>query len=314
MVDKLLKNCYAGSRIWNGSVGASRLRIGEMSFMKRKIVLDSSSNLWQLPGVDYACVPLKIITDEQEYVDDPGTDAFAMAHSLRTYKGKSSTSCPNVGDFLAASAGGDVGLVVTITGALAGCNNAGRMAAEEYQDENPGAKVVVLDSLSTGPEMCLLAGRLAALAPTEATFEEICDAVTAYAEHTHLLFSLESLNNLARNGRVKLTAAVVARALGIRVLGQASPQGELDILCKTRGEHGVLERMILEMRDRDFANGKVQIAHCDNEKAARRLKLMIEAIWPKSAVEIVECGALCSFYAELGGLLVGYEDAAAPTI
>ena len=41
--------------------------------MKRKIVLDSSSNLWQLPGVDYACVPLKIITDEQEYVDEPGT-------------------------------------------------------------------------------------------------------------------------------------------------------------------------------------------------------------------------------------------------
>ena len=201
-----------------------------------------------------------------------------------------------------------------MTGTLSGCNNAARMAAEEYQDSIPGAKVFVLDSLSTGPEMCLLARRLAALAPTEATFEEICDAVTAYAEHTHLLFSLESLNNLARNGRVKLTAAVVARALGIRVLGQASPQGELDIICKTRGEHGVLERTILEMRDRGFANGKVQIAHCDNEKAARRLKLMIEAIWPDSEVEIVECGALCSFYAELGGLLVGYEDAAAPTV
>ena len=282
--------------------------------MKRKIVVDSSSNLSRMQGIDFACVPLKIITDEQEYVDAPETDAFAMAHALRSYKGKSSTSCPNVGDFLAAYEGADEIFVVTITGTLSGCNNAARMAAEEYQDENPGAKVFVLDSLSTGPEMCLLAGRLAALAPTEATFEEICDAVTAYAGHTHLLFSLESLNNLARNGRVKLTAAVVARALGIRVLGQASPQGELDILCKTRGEHGVLERMILEMRDRGFANGKVQIAHCDNEKAARRLKLMIEAIWPESAVEIVECGALCSFYAELGGLLVGYEDAAAPTI
>src|SRR5699024_7006409 len=178
------------------------------------------------------------------YVDEPGTDAFAMAHDLRTYKGKSSTSCPNVGDFLAAYAGADEIFVVTITGTLSGCNNAARMAAEEYQDTNPGAKVFVLDSLSTGPEMCLLARRLAALVPTEATFEEICDAVTVYAEHTHLLFSLESLNNLARNGRVKLTAAVVARALGIRVLGQASPQGELDIICKTRGEHGVLERTI----------------------------------------------------------------------
>ena len=73
--------------------------------LKRKVVVDSSSNLTALPGVDFACVPLKIITDEQEYVDGPGTDAFEMARTLRSYKGKSSTSCPNVGDFLAAYAG-----------------------------------------------------------------------------------------------------------------------------------------------------------------------------------------------------------------
>ena len=285
-----------------------------MYSMKRKIVVDSSSNLSRLPGADFACVPLKIITAEREYVDDESTDAFNMARELRTYKGKSSTSCPNVGDFLAAYSGADEVFVVTITGTLSGCCNAARMAAEEYQDARPDAKVFVLDSLSTGPEMCLLARRLADLAATDATFEEICEAAAAYAAHTHLLFSLESLNNLARNGRVKLSAAVVARALGIRVLGQASDQGELDIICKTRGEHGVLERMILEMKARGFANGRVQIAHCDNEKAARRLKLMIEAIWPDSSVEIVECGALCSFYAELGGLLVGYEDAGAPAV
>ena len=187
-----------------------------MYSMKRKIVVDSSSNLSRLPGADFACVPLKIITAEREYVDDESTDAFTMARELRTYKGKSSTSCPNVGDFLAAYAGADEIFVVTITGTLSGCCNAARMAAEEYQDARPGAKVFVLDSLSTGPEMCLLARRLADLAATDATFEEICEAAAAYAAHTHLLFSLESLNNLARNGRVKLTAAVVARALGIR--------------------------------------------------------------------------------------------------
>lgn len=285
-----------------------------MYCMKRKIVVDSSSNLCQLPGIDFACVPLKIITDEQEYVDTPDIDAFAMASAMRSYKGKSSTSCPNVGDFLAAYQGADEIFVVTITGTLSGCNNAARMAAEEYQDINPGTKVYVLDSLSTGPEMSLIAARMAALAKTDATFEEICAAVEEYSHHTHLLFSLESLNNLARNGRVKLTAAVVARALGIRVVGQASPQGDLGIICKTRGEHGALERLVLEMRDKGFAGGPVEIAHCDNEKAARRLKLMIEAIWPTSKVELVCCGALCSFYAELGGLLVGYEDAGAPAI
>ena len=282
--------------------------------MKRKIVVDSSSNLSRMQGIDFACVPLKIITDEQEYVDAPETDAFAMAHALRSYKGKSSTSCPNVGDFLTAYEGADEIFVVTITGTLSGCNNAARMAAEEYQDNHPGARVFVLDSLSTGPEMCLLARRMAALAATDAAFDEICQDAEAYSQHTHLLFSLESLNNLARNGRVKLTAAVVARALGIRVLGQASPQGELDLICKTRGEHGVLERIILEMKAKGYAGGPVQIAHCDNENAARRLKLMIEAVWQNARAEIVPCGALCSFYAELGGLLVGYEDAKAPAL
>ena len=68
------------------------------------------------------------------------------------------------------------------------------------------------------------------------------------------------------------------------------------------------------MKAKGYAGGPVQIAHCDNENAARRLKLMIEAVWQNARAEIVPCGALCSFYAELGGLLVGYEDAKAPAL
>ena len=46
-------------------------------------------------------------------------------------------------------------------------------------------------------------------------FDEICEAILAYHKHTHLVFSLESLANLARNGRVKPAVAAVARVLGI---------------------------------------------------------------------------------------------------
>ncbi len=281
--------------------------------MKRRIVVDSSSNLYRLAETDFACVPLKIITAEQEYIDTADADAFGMAHALHSYKGRSSTSCPNVGDFLEAYRGADEVFVVTLTGTLSGCCNAARMAGEEYREEVPGAKVFVLDSLSTGPEMYLLALRLAALAGTGRSFDKICEEIVEYGRHTHLLFALESLNNLARNGRVKLTAAAVARVLGIRVIGRASPEGELGILCKTRGEHGALERIILEMKDKGYAGGAVQIAHCDNEGAARRLQRMIKAIWPAAEPEILPCGSLCSYYAELGGLLVGFEDTDAPS-
>ena len=276
--------------------------------MKTRIVVDSAASLYALDGVDFACVPLKIITDHEEYHDDGTLDAVGMATTLRTYKGKTSTSCPNVGDWLAAYEGADEVYAITITGTLSGSCNAAQLAAEEYQQENPGKRVFVLDSLSTGAESRLLVERLAALIKAGKPFDTVCEEIRAYHEHTHLLFALESLANLARNGRVKPAVAAVARMLGIRVIGQASDAGDLEVLCKTRGEHGALERIVLELKDHGFTDGKVHIAHCDNPEAAKRLKLMIHAVFAGAQVDVTECGGLCSYYAEQGGLMVGYED------
>ena len=38
--------------------------------MHLKLVTDSSSDLRNLPGSDFAVTPLKIITSQKEYVDD----------------------------------------------------------------------------------------------------------------------------------------------------------------------------------------------------------------------------------------------------
>ena len=279
--------------------------------MKTRIVVDSAASLYALDGVDFACVPLKIISDDAEYLDDGRLDAVGMAQTLRTYKGKTSTSCPNVSDWLAAYEGAEEVYAITITGTLSGSYNAAQLAAEEYQQENPGRRVFVLDSLSTGPEQYLLAEHLRDQIAAGNPFDEVCEEMLRYHRHTHLLFSLESLANLARNGRVKPAVAAVARMLGIRVIGQASEAGELDVICKTRGEHGALERIVLELKEHGYNHGKVRIAHCGNAAAAERLKHMIRAVFEGAQVEVSECGGLCSYYAELGGLLVGYEDAEA---
>ena len=279
--------------------------------MNTKIVVDSSASLYTLQGVDFECVPLKIITDDAEYLDNGTMDAVGMAQTLRTYKGKTSTSCPNVSDWLAAYEGADEVYAITITGTLSGSYNAAQLAAEEYQQENPGKRVFVLDSLSTGPEQRLLAEHLRDLLAEGKEFDEVCEEMLCYHKHTHLLFSLESLANLARNGRVKPAVAAVARMLGIRVIGQASEAGELDVLCKTRGEHGALERIVLELKEHGYTNGRLHISHCGNPAAAERLKHMVKAVFDGAKVDISECGGLCSYYAELGGLLVGYEDAEA---
>ena len=275
--------------------------------MNYKIAADSSANTYEFSGIDFKSVPLKIITAKAEYVDNSELDVEKMVNEVKETKGKSGTSCPNIGDWLSAFEGGDVVFAVTITSKLSGSYSTAEQAAEIYMDAHPGAKVFVVDSLSTGPEMKLLLEHIRELMLAEKSFEEIRDSVIEYQNHTNLLFSLESLTNLARNGRVNPAVAKIAGVLGIRVFG-AAKDGVLDPLHKIRGEAKTLDMMFEEMKKRGFSGGKVRIDHCLNPEAAKSLAEKILAEFPECDLEIGTNNALCSFYAEKGGVLTGFEN------
>ena len=276
--------------------------------MSFKIVSDSASNILRLPGIDYACVPLKILTDEKEYVDNEHLDVAQMVSDLKQYKGRSSTSCPNVQDWLNAFGDAKYVVAIAITSNLSGSCNAAFQAKQQYEQEHPGAKVLVVDSLSAGPEMGLLIEKCKELILQKLPIEQISEKLEAYRQKTHLLFSLESLNNLARNGRVSPAVARIAGVLGIRAVGRASDEGTLEQLHKCRGEKKALETIFSEMKLRGFRGGKVRIAHCLNSGAANALKEAILGVFPKSDVRVDPTTGLCSFYAEQGGLMIGFES------
>ena len=92
--------------------------------MSIKIVTDSSSDILTLNGVEFASAPLKIITADKEYVDDENLNVFEMVNDLHSYKGKSSTSCPNPTDWLETFGDSEEIFCVTVTGTHSGCYNA----------------------------------------------------------------------------------------------------------------------------------------------------------------------------------------------
>ena len=51
-------------------------------------------------------------------------------------QGRTSTSCPNISDWLTAYEGADEVYVVTITGTLSGAYNAALLAGEEYEQSH----------------------------------------------------------------------------------------------------------------------------------------------------------------------------------
>ena len=276
--------------------------------MKFKIVADSAANLFSLADIPFSYAPLKIITSEKEYVDTPDLDLTGMVNDLLTVKGKTGTSCPNVHEWLEAFEGAENVFAVTITSNLSGSYAAAVQAKEDYIKDNPGAKVCILDSLSAGPEMAMLVEKLREYILAGLSFEETEEKILDYHKHTHLLFSLQSLVNLARNGRVNPAVAKVAGVLGIRVVGKASDVGTLEPLHKCRGEKRALETILSDMKSMGFCGKRARIAHCLNPESASQLTAMILAEFPGTDITILPCTALCSYYAEKGGLLIGFED------
>ncbi len=277
--------------------------------MTYRIVSDSTSNIFTLPGeIDYKTVPLKILVDGVEYTDEPGLDTEALVAKMEASQWGSSTSCPSIQEWLNAFEGADYIFAVTITSGLSGSYNSALNARDIYISEHPEAKIYVVDSLSTGGEMELIIEKIRECMEKDLPFEESVSVIQDYQKHTHLLFTLESLSNLAKNGRVSPAVAKVAGLLGIRFLGRASEEGTLQQAHICRGAKKTLTMTFSEMQKLGYQGGKVRIDHCLNQTNAEKLKNLILADYPNADVKIVPCTGLCSYYAERGGMILGFED------
>lgn len=275
--------------------------------MKRKIVADSSCDIWELNGVDFAVAPITISTDNKHYVDNQELDVHLMSEELAKYKGVSHTACPSVGSWLDCYEGFDEIFVITLTGAMSGTYNSAMTAKGIYEEENENVKVHVFDSLSTGPEMRLLIEKLKEMIEEDLPFEEIVEKGQDYLKHSRLFFALKSLHNFAMNGRVSKTVASAIGVLNISIFATASEEGTIQQISKCRGEKKVVKSMIEHLEDAGYHGGKVRISHADNLKLAHNVRDKILELYPNADIIVYPMGGLCTYYAEIGGLLVGCE-------
>ncbi len=278
-------------------------------FMQYKIVADSSSNVLTLSTVPFASVPLTIHAGERSFVDDADCDVAAMTSYMLSWKGKSSTACPSAQAWLEAFGDAENVFCVTLTSGLSGSFNAARIAAEEYMAAHPDRRVHVIDTLSAGPELRLVAEKLEEMIVVGLPFDEIVDKISQYLQHSHLVFSLQSLHNFVANGRVSPALGALAGLLGMRVVGKASDEGTLEPIVKPRGDKKALQEILRLMKELGWKGGRVRIAHNENAAMADALRDALSALCGELDVSIERCRGLCSYYAERGGLLIGFEDA-----
>jgi len=226
---------------------------------------------------------------------------------LRNHKGTSGSACPSVGEWLDAFGDADMVFGTTMSKGLSGSYNAACEAARMYMEENPGKQAYIFNTLSAGPQQAFLNEKVLELAAQGLDFEQIKEKALEYYRNTHILFCLESMMNLARNGRTSMAVAKIAGMLGIRVCGDVKG-GMITPVHKPRGARKATQTLVEMMKERGFYDGaQLRIAHCFGEVQAQDLADAILAQFPNARITIEPTTALCSFYAEAGGLMIGFE-------
>lgn len=275
--------------------------------MNYKIVSDSSANLLGIDGIVFESVPLHIIVSDNDFIDNADLDLNKMQNALSSYKGKSSTSCPSSQEWMDAFGNADVVFCITITSNLSGAYASAKIAESMYKSTYPDRKVYVIDSLSTGPEMVLLVDKLVELINTLDNPDDIYEKICAYQKTTHLYFSLSSLDNFAKNGRISPILAKGIGVLGIKIVGRASNEGTLEPMNKCRGDNRAYSQLLSLMKKCGYKNGRIIVSHTNNPSGALEMSELIAKEFCYNDVIIMENRGLCSYYAEPGSILVGFE-------
>lgn len=275
------------------------------------IITDSSSDLFDLEqpaeNIRFATVPFVISVGDAEFVDDESLDVPTLVDAMARCKSASHTACPAPGTWLEAfGEEGDV-IVVTISSHLSGSYNSACAAMEMLREQAPDRRVAVIDSLSTGPEMCLIVRRLRACIEEGMDFDAVVAEARRGMEDSRIIFSLSSYNNLIKNGRMHRIVGLAAHTLNLWGVGIGSPEGEIAFRKMTRGSKRAVEVIVHDMKERSGTVDTVVIDHCVNPEFAEKLRAAVLAEWPAAAITVRQTRGLCSYYAEQHGVIVGYS-------
>ena len=192
-------------------------------------------------------IPLKYTIDDEIYTDMEGLSAKEFFAKLR--EGKMATTSQinpeEAREYLEpfVKEGKDV-LHLAFSSGLSGTCNSMRIAAEELEEEYPGAKVYIIDTLCA----CLGEGLLLYYALKQKAEGKTIDETAKWVEENKLHIchnvTVDDLNHLYRGGRVSKTAAVLGTMIQINPIIHMDKQGCLQVVGKERGRKKALNKIV----------------------------------------------------------------------
>lgn len=122
-------------------------------------------------------------------------------------------------------------------------------------------------------------------------------------------FTLDTLENVIKGGRLNRLSGAVASVLNIKLLLKISEEGTVEVVEKTRGLPKALNHLLakLEEKQHDYEKAVIAIVHSNCEKLALEIKERILEKHPFKEVVFSSMGPVMGTYAGEGGIGVAFK-------
>ena len=254
------------------------------------IVVDSTADFPEAPErfENWRVVPLYVRFGSQSYRDYVELGPAEFYARLRKAAELPTTSQPTPGDFLATYeelAGYERIYSVHIAGRLSGTADSARTAGRELG----GDRVRVVDSGSASAAIAMLGLAIQRRLEHGTTDEEVDQLVGRFRREAGLIFTVDTLEYLAKGGRIGRAAAWAGELLHIKPILTIA-DAEVVPLKRVRGNRKAFlefERAFTSAVTGDGSGVRVGIAHADAPGRAEALKELVRRTRPKAELELV---------------------------
>ena len=261
----------------------------ELTAENTAIVVDSTADFPEAPErfPNWRVVPLYVRFGDESFRDYVELSPEQFYARLRTSKETPSTSQPTPGDFLTVYeelAAYERVLSIHIAGKLSGTIESARAAARELG----GERVRTIDSESASAAIAMLGLAIQRRLERGTSDEEVDALVERYRREAGLLFTVDTLEYLARGGRIGRARAWAGELLNIKPI-LSIEDGEVLPVKRVRGNRKAFLEFAsaFEAVTLDRPGLRVAIAHAEAPDRAEALRTLVRDKRPSAEIELV---------------------------
>jgi len=252
------------------------------------IVVDSTADFPEAAErfSNWRIVPLYVNFGTESFRDGVDLTASQFYERLRTVTELPTTSQPTPADFLACYeglAGYERILSLHIASKLSGTFQSAGTAAGMLGD----GRVRTIDTQTASAAIAMLGMAIQKRLERGTSDEEVDELVARFQSDNGLLFTVDTLEFLARGGRIGRAAAFAGTLMHVKPI-LAIRDGEIVPMKRVRGNRKAMQEFVDAFRSqtRDEPGLRVGIAHADAPERGAELVKMVRDLRPQAEIEI----------------------------